>query len=95
MFWGQPVGDHNPGGVLPSAAAKAGPPQRAGHRRRTNAASADNQTGGEPKCPAKQAHEEAPVRATKAMQGLKLTYDQVHKDLSAIGLVENRLKAKK
>ena len=29
------------------------------------------------------------------MQGLKIAYDQVHKDLSAVSLVESRLKAKK
>ena len=81
----------NPGATPANAAV---PPQRKGNGKRRKLATATFADTTEVD-PEKQAHEEANARATKAMQGLKIAYDQVHKDLSAVSLVESRLKAKK
>ena len=84
----------NPGATPAAAAGAAGPPQRRGTNRGRQAAAALTNPA-EPVDPEKQAHDDAIARAAKAMQGLKIAYDQVHKDLSAVSLVESRLKAKK
>ena len=79
-----------PSAAKPEASRGGGAKRGSASKKRKGAEAED-----EAETPEKKARRERLEKGSKCIQLLKVTYDKIHRDLSAVGIIEARLKQKK